>query len=278
MQAPSYTLQLQPLFKSFGLKDLKNMLEEIILHITTLGIYGAIKTTISYMIQLECLKKHCTDLNTLALYSSIITNLSFIKQLFSNHVKRYSESEQIERFSSDKILQLIDIFRQYPQRSDEELCAIIFTKRRFTAKILYHILDGLSQHPEFKHIKCDYMVGYNNNPYNATRENLFITKKNKQVIESFRNKEINVLVASSVLEEGVDVQKCTLVVRYDLPEDYRGYIQSKGRARHKTSLYYMMVEVNDSDKFVGKYKEYQDVEESLNRVSKVFFHRRISKC
>lgn len=253
--------------KSFGLKDLKNMLDEIILHITTLGLYGAIKTAISYMIQLECLKKHCTDLTMLALFTSIITNLSFIKQLFGNHVGKYSESEQIERFSSDKILKLIDIFRQYPRKSDEELCAIIFTKRRFTAKILYHILDGLTQHPEFKHIKCDYVVGYNNNPYNSTRENLFITKKNKQVIESFRNKEINVIVSSNVLEEGVDVQKCTLVVRFDLPEDYRGYIQSKGRARHKTSLYYMMIDMNDYAKFNGKYREFQDVEESLNKVS-----------
>lgn len=243
------------------------MLDEIIHHIKTLGIYGAIKATISYMIQLECLKKHCQDLNMLALFTSIITNLSFIKQMFTDHIKQYNEKEQIERFSSDKILKLIKIFREYPQKSNEELCAIIFTKRRFTAKILYHILDGLGNTPEFKHIKCDYMVGYNNNPYNSTRETLFLTKKNKQVIDAFKNKEINVIVSSSVLEEGVDVQKCTLVIRYDLPEDYRGYIQSKGRARHKTSLYYMMVEKNEFSKFIIKYKEFQDVEESLNIVS-----------
>lgn len=269
IETPTYTLpNFEPLNAPLGFKELSNMLDEMIFHITTLGIYGAIKSCISYMIQLECLKKHCQDLNMLALITCIITNLSFILQTFNNHIKKYSEIEQVNRFSSDKIRELIDIFREYPQQSKEELCAIIFTKRRFTAKIIYHILEGLSNcNPEFKHIKPDYIVGYNNNPYNATRENLFITKKNKQVIESFRNKEINVIVSSSVLEEGVDMQMCTLVVRYDLPDDYRGYIQSKGRARHKDSLYVMMVETNESKKFLQKYREFQAVEEALNIVS-----------
>lgn len=267
MEPPSYSLNLTPLNKTVGFKELKNMLDEVALHMSTMGIYGGIKATISYMIQLECLKKHCNSLKMLAVYTTVITNLSFIKQMLADHIKQYNEKEQIKRFSSDKILKLIEIFQQYPQNSDEELCAIIFTKRRFTAKILYHILDGLSHNPEFQHIKCDYMVGYNNKPYNSTRENLYMTKKNKQVIESFKNKEINVIISSNVLEEGVDVQKCTLVVRYDLPEDYRGYIQSKGRARHKTSLYYMMVENNKYSKFIVKYKDYQAVEERLNQVS-----------
>lgn len=224
------------------------------------------------MIQLEVLKKQCQDLNMLALFTCIITNLSFIKQILMNHVKNYNEIEQIEKFSSDRILKLINIFREYPNQSKEELCAIIFTKRRFTAKIIYHILHGLRTcNPEFNYIKPDFIVGYNNNPYNSTRENLFITKKNKQVIESFKNKEINVIVSSSILEEGVDVPKCTLVVRYDLPEDYRGYIQSKGRARHKDSHYLMMVEINEYQKFIQKYTEFQSVEGALNNVSVLTF-------
>lgn len=275
VETPSYTLSLRPLNKPFTFKELTNMLDEIILHMSTLGMYGAIKTTISYMIQVECLKKHCQDLNMLALFSYIITTLSFIKQIFSKHMKKYEENEQIEKFSSDKILKLIEIFREYKNKSNEELCAIIFTKRRFTAKILYHIIDALRRcNPEFMHLKPDYMVGYNSNPYNATRENLFISKKNRQVIESFRNKETNVIVASSVLEEGVDVQKCTLVIRFDLPEDYRGYIQSKGRARHKSSIYYMMVEQSDFSKFHQKYQEYQAVEGTLTAVSLKIFKLR----
>lgn len=269
IEGRNYTMpNLMPLNDSCNLKDLNNLLEDIILHMSTMGIYGAIKCAISYMIQLECLKKHCQDLKMFALFTCIITKLSFIKQTLSNEIKEFEEKDQIDRFSSDKILHLIDIFRNYSSVCKEELCVIIFTKRRFTAKLIYHILDSLSKcNPEFQHIKPDYIVGFNNNPYNSTRESLFISKKNKQVIEMFRNKEINVLVSSSVLEEGVDMQKCCMVIRYDLPEDYRGYIQSKGRARNKDSLFYMMVEQTQLHKYNQRYCVFQNVEKALNDVS-----------
>lgn len=269
---PSYTLtHLTPLNDdSAGYKELVNMLDEVILHINAFGMYGAIKSVISYMIQLECVKKRCQDVAVLSLFNYILTILTFIEQILRKTMEKYHEKDQIILYSSDKILKLIDIFRKFSSNSTEELSAIVFTKRRFTAKIVYHILDGLSNcHPEFKHIKADYIVGYNNNPFNATRENLYITKKNKEVIEAFRNKEINVLVSSSVLEEGVDMQKCSLVVRFDLPDDYRGYVQSKGRARHKDSLYYMMVEDKDFMKFMKKYREFQTIESILNKVRSI---------
>lgn len=271
-EAPTYTLtHLTPLNESVGLKDLVNLLDDFLLHLESTGMYGAVKACISYMIQIEYLKKSCDNLNMLSLLTSVMTNLSFIKEMLTNQLKIYDEINQINKLSSNKILELINIFRQFPINCNEELCAIIFTQRRFTAKILYHILDSLRKcNPEFAHIKPDYIVGYNNNPFNSTRENLFISKKNKQVIEAFRKHELNVIVSSSVLEEGIDMQKCTLVVRYDLPADYRGYIQSKGRARHKDSLYYMLVERLEYPKFIKKYKEFQEVEQVLNNVSYVF--------
>lgn len=111
------------------------------------------------------------------------------------------------------------------------------------------------------------MVGYNSNPYNDTRENLYTAKKNKEILQSFDNKEINVLCASNVLEEGVDITTCSLVIKFDHPEEYRSYIQSKGRARHPSSLFYMMVEQSELSKFKERYTEFQAVENTLQNVS-----------
>lgn len=268
-EPPIQTLKyLRLLDRTFGFKDLNNMLEDVKLHLSTLGPYGGFKAILSYMIQLECLKRHCQDLNLLAMYSYILTAFGFIKNLLTERMNKYCAKDQFYQFSSDKILKLVDIFRNFRMKSSEELSAIIFTQRRFTAKIVYHILQGLSEcDPEFSYLKPDYIVGFNNNPFNSTREGLFVLKKNKQVIEAFRNKEINVIVSSSVLEEGIDMQKCTLVVRYDLPSNYRGYIQSKGRARHKESLFYMLISTKDYDTFSKKYKEFQTVEQIVNNVS-----------
>ena len=40
-------------------------------------------------------------------------------------------------------------------------------------------------------------------------------------------------VATSVLEEGLDVPACDAVVRFDNVESLRAYVQSRGRVRHK---------------------------------------------
>lgn len=162
---------------------------------------------------------------------------------------------------------MFSIFDSYQEESQLPLCALVFTKRRFTAKVLYYILTSLSQHVErYSHIKPNFMVGYNSNPYNDTRENLYTSKKNREVLQMFENKEVNVLCASNVLEEGVDISRCSLVVKFDKPEEYRSYIQSKGRARHKTSLFYMMVEAPELTAFVQKYNEFRKVEETLQQV------------
>lgn len=150
----------------------------------------------------------------------------------------------------------------------EELCALIFTKRRFTAKVIFYILDHLSKHsPKYSYMKLDFIVGYNINPYNDTRELLYTVKKNRSILQSFNNKEINILVASNVLEEGIDVQSCSLVIKYDHPEEYRSYIQSKGRARNPISQYYLLVEDQFARAFEKKYQEFRAVENILQDVS-----------
>jgi endoribonuclease Dicer len=73
-----------------------------------------------------------------------------------------------------------------------------------------------------------------------------------------------------VLEEGIDIQKCNLVVKFDLPKNYRSYVQSKGRARHQNSKYYMMVPHTPSDTFNAKYHTYMATENALKMVSTVW--------
>lgn len=53
---------------------------------------------------------------------------------------------------------------------------------------------------------------------------------------------MNLLVATNVAEEGLDIQTCCLVVRFDLPETVASFIQSRGRARMTISEYVFLVE------------------------------------
>lgn len=82
----------------------------------------------------------------------------------------------------------------------------------------------------------------------------------------FKKALVNCLVATDVVDEGIDIPSCTLVIRYDLPLDYRGYVQSKGRARHNTSHYKVLVP-NKDDVFLERYKYYKETELKLKAVN-----------
>jgi endoribonuclease Dicer len=87
------------------------------------------------------------------------------------------------------------------------------------------------------------------------------------LIVRFVNGKTNVLVASDVLEEGIDIQKCNLVVKFDMPKNYRSYVQSKGRARFQNSKYYILVPLSDWNSFSAKFSTYTDTESAVQKVS-----------
>lgn len=53
---------------------------------------------------------------------------------------------------------------------------------------------------------------------------------------------MNLLVATSVAEEGLDIRQCNVVIRFDLAKTILAYIQSRGRAHKPESDYILMVE------------------------------------
>lgn len=62
----------------------------------------------------------------------------------------------------------------------------------------------------------------------------------------------------------MDIPSCTLVIRYYEPPDFRAYIQSKGRARHRTSRFIILA--SDQGEYIKKYNEFQQTEHILRSV------------
>ena len=60
-----------------------------------------------------------------------------------------------------------------------------------------------------------------------------------EALENFRGGRTNLIVATSVIEEGIDVQATNLVVRFDEPKNLKSYVQSRGRARKEDSKFKM---------------------------------------
>ncbi|XP_051014585.1 ATP-dependent RNA helicase DHX58 [Acomys russatus] len=109
---------------------------------------------------------------------------------------------------------------------------IIFTKTRQSA---YSLLLWLQQQPGLQtvDVKPQMLIGAGN-----TSQSTHMTQKDQQeVIQEFRDGTLNLLVATSVAEEGLDISKCNVVVRYGLLTNEISMVQARGRARADQSVY-----------------------------------------
>lgn len=68
----------------------------------------------------------------------------------------------------------------------------------------------------------------------------------ERVVQEFRDGTINLIIATSVGEEGLDFPQCSFVCRFDMPHTLPAYIQSRGRARHSDSKFVLMLEAGDN--------------------------------
>lgn len=66
---------------------------------------------------------------------------------------------------------------------------------------------------------------------------LFLQNEQKDTIRKFRQGDLNLLISTSVAEEGLDIPECNLVVRYGLLTNEIAQKQAIGRARAKNSQY-----------------------------------------
>ena len=129
----------------------------------------------------------------------------------------------------------------YKDNSDIQICSIAFGEQRITAYVLLQwVLEVKKVFPELNFLNPEYIVGHGNVGIKKTSMS---EKKQKAALSDFRKKKCNVLISTCVLEEVMDVQQCNIVICFDLPQDFRAYVQSKGRARAKNSIYVLMSEV-----------------------------------
>ena len=121
---------------------------------------------------------------------------------------------------------------------------IIFVKERATAAALTQLLCDAPT------LAADYQVGafVGSSSFDSGRSSIIdLTelKQQKKDLADFRSGAKNLIVATSVLEEGIDVSACNLVVNFDLPDTLIAFIQRRGRARQQGSTYCMFVADND---------------------------------
>ncbi|XP_031345881.1 endoribonuclease Dicer-like [Photinus pyralis] len=256
---------LHPLNNDSEFKEVIYLINDVVHHIQYFGSYCGEIAAAAHIIQLERIRKHCQDERFRTAIDAVKSTFQTVRTMYQIVMKSTNQPERIYKFSSPHVNKLFHVLEEYDHNAKVPLCGIIFVQRRFTAKVIYNVLKDLKEtDPRFSFINPNFIVGFNVNAYNNTREGLYTNKMNKIILHDFKTKKVNLLVASNVLEEGVDIPTCTLVVKFCAVTNYCAYIQSKGRARHLNSLYYMLVNEDESNEFFRSYQKFQKVEDILN--------------
>ncbi|BFI23519.1 endoribonuclease Dicer [Marchantia polymorpha subsp. ruderalis] len=137
-----------------------------------------------------------------------------------------------------KVKKLVDVLVKY--REVKDMRCIVFVDRVVGALVLSNLINSIKI---LAFLRCEYLAGINGALDAPTRT------FQDQVILNFRTGKLNLLVATNVAEEGLDVQGCHSVVRFDICKTVRSYIQSRGRARRPGSDYIVFMEKgNDKQK------------------------------
>lgn len=69
----------------------------------------------------------------------------------------------------------------------------------------------------------------------------------EEVLRSFRNKQLQILVATDILSRGIDIEDISLVINYDVPGDAADYIHRIGRTARAASKGEAITFINQYD-------------------------------
>jgi len=171
-------------------------------------------------------------------------------------------------YTRPKSMALLDLLRQEYENIKNDTSdkagfnCIVFVRSRLEVVALNQWIQTLSSVcPEYHFIKCNYAIGLA-----ATMSSKYscITKRKTSeqsaMLEDFRNEVLNVIITTSVLEEGIDLPVCSTVIRYDSPNNFREYVQSRGRARQKVSSFVSLCEcpkVLDTIETLNKFNDFE---------------------
>ncbi|OAX41416.1 P-loop containing nucleoside triphosphate hydrolase protein [Rhizopogon vinicolor AM-OR11-026] len=158
----------------------------------------------------------------------------------------------IEAGITDKVRVLLDTLeyeKEWSESSDEPYSGLIFVKRRDEVLALAEILN---RHPRSSpHFRLGCLLGSSHSSYRNTfldiTRRLMKDQPQPETLDEFRSGDKNLIVATAVAEEGLDIQACGNVIRWDIPDNMASWAQSRGRARRKRSSFVLMFELAGVD-------------------------------
>uniref|UniRef100_A0A9J7WYD9 RNA helicase n=1 Tax=Cyprinus carpio carpio TaxID=630221 RepID=A0A9J7WYD9_CYPCA len=176
----------------------------------------------------------------------------FLFTLFKDNKAKLQELMGKPQYENNSLAQLkTSILKEFSTR--ERARGIIFTRTRLSAIAL---CQWIQENPKFDEVgvRASYLIGGGDQsvvkPMTAAEQ--------KDVLNKFRDGQINLLIATTVAEEGLDIAECNFVIRYCLVTNEIAMIQARGRGRAEDSSYTLVAEAGSGvaeRESVNEYRE-----------------------
>uniref|UniRef100_A0A672GIR8 RNA helicase n=1 Tax=Salarias fasciatus TaxID=181472 RepID=A0A672GIR8_SALFA len=179
--------------------------------------------------------------------SAIDATDDFLLGLFIENRAELKEVALISRFENPKMAQLEStLLKQFGSGVPSK--GIVFSKTR---KSTHYLQDWVQGNPALQDagVRSAVLTGAGNG-------SLMTQSQQKATIEDFRRNRVNLLISTSVAEEGLDIPECNLVVRYGLLTNEIAQLQAIGRARAKDSHYSVVAQQGGREVHRERINEY----------------------
>jgi dsRNA-specific ribonuclease len=143
---------------------------------------------------------------------------------------------------SPKLQLLLDILKG---ESGPSFTGIIFVEQR---AVVAALAECISSNPEMSKLfdVGTFVGGSNSSKKKSNIGDINDLKAQQQTLDDFRIGKKNLIIATSVPEEGIDISSCQTVICFDAPLNLVSFVQRRGRARKKDSKYIILLADDDS--------------------------------
>ncbi|KAJ5726658.1 uncharacterized protein N7483_008015 [Penicillium malachiteum] len=111
---------------------------------------------------------------------------------------------------------------------------LVFVNLRASAMIIKSLIE---RHTDTKdHYRCGTFIGMSNIQGRGDLNQCYHDIDGQgETLSKFKMGELNLIITTSALEEGIDIPACNTVISFDRPKNITSFIQRRGRARQEKS-------------------------------------------
>ena len=185
-----------------------------------------------------------------------------LKNIYLKIHKKLKEMKEKEDYVSDRLHKLYTKIDEL-FRSNDNSKFIIFIANRIVAHFLKPALTCYLNN-NYENKKCDEIIGINKKKSEGgtTLTPSLTLKRLNEIITKFNEDKFDILIGTSAIEEGLDIQSCNAVLALVELNTPKSFIQIKGRARKSNSHFYVFT--NSAKEAKLKIKNFITIGKKMN--------------